>query len=272
VDAAPGVVGSALDGAADLVANLGPEVAPDAGSAAPEAAPAVVPSCTELPAATVDALLAGAFTALWVSPAPPVTDPAPSSDFQQELSGILRAAAVAPPGAPLLDTQVGGEGERFAVEASDGRRLTVGYSVEFGRTSRPLAAVLAALDGKEVSLRYLARRRAGEWATAFVVADREGLAFAFDTGRRGHVLQAIELGGLTAESRRAWCSSAAVCPGETYTSLQIAAATDVEIPPTEERRFRFGAGEYTAYNIRHHRRPPGCDDGGFWMAWALWRL
>jgi hypothetical protein len=250
-----------LDGRGAQAADLGPEVAP-----------AAVFSCTELPAATAEALLAGVFTAVWASPAPPATEPAPSDDFQRELSGILKAAPGAPVGALLLDTGVSGSGERFTVEAGDGRRLTVGYSVDYGKNARPLAGVLAALDGQQVSLRYLARRRLGEWATAFVVADRQGLAFALDSGRRGHVLQAIELGGLSAEPGRDWCSWAAVCPGESYQALQIAAASDVEIPPTEERRFRFGASEYSAYNIRHHRLPPGCDDGGFWMAWALWRL
>src|SRR6185436_3098998 len=109
-------------------------------------------------------------------------------------------------------------------------------------------------------------------ATAFVVVDRQGLAIAFDTGRRGHVLQPVELGGLSAEPGHPWCTLALSCSGGSFLGLAIGAATDLEIPPSEEARFTFGAHQYAAYNIRHHRPPAGCDDDGYWMAWALWRL
>jgi hypothetical protein len=252
----------ALDGAATSDALA------DASLVWPDAAPGAVPACSELPPATNDVLLAGAFTSLWIDPAP--AGPAPTADFQQEISGVLSVDVPVPSGDPILDRPLdSANSQRFAVAASDGRRLTVSYEVEYGTNPRPLATALKTLAGHQVSLRYLARTRP-EWSTAFVVADRQGVAFAFDAGLRGHTLAANDLGGLVVQPGRAWCAQSPSCPGASFGSLQIAAATDVEIPPAEERSFMFGGSAYTAANIRHDLGSPGCSDS-VWAAWALWR-
>jgi hypothetical protein len=285
---APVSTDAAAPGAADATASLAPDAAPDAARAAdvgpdagaggaidasgwPDAAPGTVLSCGALPPETEEVLLAGAFTSLWIEPMMEPREP-PTADFQEEVSGVLSVDGVRPPGAPVLEaTSPTSTGDRFAVTANDGRRLTVSYDVEFGRDMRPLAAALRTLAGKKVSLRYVARQRAG-WSTAFVVADHQGIALAFDGGLRGHTLTANDLAGLTIEPGPIFCAYAESCPGYGFRSLRITGASDVEIPPTEQGHFTFAGNQYTAANIRHDGPAPGCDGPGFfWAAWALWR-
>jgi hypothetical protein len=251
-------------------ADAGPpeDAAPDAG-AWPDVAPGTVLACDQIPAEGQEALFAGAWVSLWMTPAP-APGPRPTGAFDADITGVLSVDVPVPPAGAIFEGALDrGASQRFAVEARDGRRLTVAYQVDYARVVRPLAAVLSALAGKEVSLRFVARPRP-ELSLAFVVADRDGLAFAFDAGWRGHTLAANDLGGLSVRPGRPWCSFRDGCP--TFLSLQIAAATDVEIPPTEEGRFTFAGRSYAASNIRHNLPPPVCTDGGHWSAWALWRL
>jgi hypothetical protein len=267
----PAALDAAMPGARDaegVSGDLGPDRVPGAGGDAGEAADAAPRSCDELPAGKFELLLAGAFSCAWMEPA--LARP-PDDDFTFDLLGVLSVGVTNPTTGALLDGCTVSGGQTFAVQEPGGRRLTVVYDVEFGLTNQPLAPVLAALAGKTVALRYLAKKRAN-WATGFAARDGEGLAFAFDTGLHGHVLAKDDLDGLGVTLGPIACITKMGC-ARAFSQLSVAADQPVAVPPAEESLVMWRGRAYDIYNIRHHHDTSGpqCPDAFDWMAWSLAR-